>query len=70
MVDVIQVLIKFKKFTLAVRTAIFVLDAGDNLWPLSTGNLPAVLSLDSPALVVQRPGVDVCVHRDRGVVTG
>ena len=70
MVDVIQVLIKYKKITLAVSTAMFVLDAGDNLWPLSTRKPPAVLSLDSPALVVQLLGVDVCVHRDRGVITG
>ena len=56
-------------FTLAVSTAMFMLDACDNLRPLRSGKPPAVLGLDSGALVVQLPGVDVGVDRDRSVVT-
>ena len=57
-------------FTLAVSTAMFMLDGGDNLRFFCTGKLPAVLRLDSPTLVVQLQGVNVGVDRDRGVVAG
>ena len=62
--------LKYAMFTLAVSTAMFVLDAGDNPRPLRSGQPPAVLGLQSAALVVQLPGVNVCVNRDGGVVTG
>ena len=55
---------------MAVCTAMFMLNTGDYLRLLCIGKLPAVLGLDSAALVVQLPGVDVSVDRDGGVVTG
>ena len=65
-----MLVLKYALFTLAVSTAMFVLDAGDNPWPLRSGQPSAVLSLHSAAHVVQLPGVDVGVDRDGGVVTG
>ena len=43
---------------------------GDNLWLLCIGELPAVLGLDSAALVVKLHGVNVGVNRDYSVVAG
>ena len=65
-----MLVLKYALFTLAVSTAMFILDAGDNPWPLRSGQPSAVLSLHSAAHVVQLPGVDVGVDRDGGVVTG
>ena len=56
--------------TLAVCTAVFMLNIGDNLRLLCIGELPAVLGLDSAALVVQLQGVDVGVYGDCSVVAG
>ena len=55
---------------MAVCTAMFMLYTGDNLRLLCIGKLPAVLGLDSAALVVQLQGVNVGVNGDRGVVAG
>ena len=48
----------------------FMLNTGDNLWLLCIGELPAVLGLDSAALVVKLQGVDVAVDGHCSVVAG
>ena len=55
---------------MAVCTAMFMLNTGNNLWLLRVGKLPAVLRLDRPALVVQLQGVNVGVDWDSGVIAG
>ena len=55
---------------MAVSTAMFMLDTGHNLRCLCIGKLPAVLRLDSAALVVKLQSVNVGVNGDYGVVAG
>jgi len=62
--------IKWVKFTLTVSTAMFMLDTGDNLRLLCIGKLPAVLHLDSAALVVKLHSVNIGVDGDYSVVAG
>ena len=56
--------------TLAVCTAMFMLYTGNNLWLLCIGKLPAVLGLDSAALVVKLHSVNVGVNGNCSVVAG